>query len=85
MMMLGREVTLPVDLTMEHPPNSNEEVQTDYAGQLIKEPDPEGMSLRWQKKNYDRRAAVSGIRGTSLYGCLTPQDRRGEGFAINCD
>ena len=36
MMMLGREVLLPVDLTVEHPDRSQEETQTDFAEQLRK-------------------------------------------------
>ena len=63
MLMLGREVKLPIDLTTELPKGENEELTTDYALRLresIKSAHDRArnclkQSARRQKRNYDRR------------------------------
>ena len=85
MMMLGREVLLPVDLTVEHPDSCQEENQVDYAKQLrsrIQKAHERAQqcaktSLRRQKKNYDRRTAESTIREGDFVWLFNPARRKG--------
>ena len=84
MMMLGREITLPVDLTVEHPA-AGEDTQTDYAehlrSQIQKAHDRAqsclGKNMRRQKKNYDRRTTDPGIRENKFVWLFNPAKKKG--------
>ena len=85
MMMLGREVLLPVDLTVDHPDRGQDGTSVDYAKELRgqiqraheRAQERAKMSLRRQKKNYDRRATDPGIRKNEFVWLFNPAKRKG--------
>ena len=85
MMMLGREVTLPIDLTIERTDPNENEAQTDYASDLRARIQGAhdraqrclGRAMRRQKKNYDRRASHPGIKENDFVWLFNPAKKRG--------
>ena len=83
MMMLGREVSLPVDLVTECPRVQNS-THTDFAEKLRSDMQQAhdrareclGKSARRQKRNYDRRASEHGLKEGQLVWLFNPARKK---------
>ena len=85
MLMLGREVTLPVDLLVEQSGSSDVVATTDFAEQLrcdLQQAHERarrslGRNARRQKKNYDRRAADPRLQAGEFVWLYNPAKKKG--------
>ena len=83
LMMLGREVSIPVDLATGWP-EASVDTNTDFAEELRRNLQSAherareclGKSARRQKRNYDRRATESGLREGEFVWLYNPAKKR---------
>ena len=85
MMMLGRELTLPLDVIAESPFTEEEIEESDYAEQLrmrmqlahdVARNNLKSAAVR-QKRNYDRRTCYGGIKEGTFVWLHNPRRKRG--------